>query len=131
MSEEMYERGLAIRRAVLGDEHVERSLQNTDDFTRDFQHFITDYCWGGCWGRDTLPRPTRSLVTLAILGALGRWEEFELHFRGAIRNGCTQEELKDLLYHITVYSGVPAGVAAFRVASRVLQSDEIRSDNKP
>jgi 4-carboxymuconolactone decarboxylase len=128
MSEDLYERGLAIRRAVLGDEYVDRSLQDTDDFTRDFGHFLTEYCWGGCWGREALSRPTHSLVTLAILGALGRWEEFELHFGGAIRNGCTQQELKDLLFHIAVYSGVPAGVAAFRIARRVLQSGEIHSD---
>ena len=121
MSEELYERGMGIRREVLGGEYVDRATAGADEFTRDFQRYVTEYCWGGCWGRDALPRPTRSLLVLAILATSGRWEEFELHFRGALRNGCTHEELKDALFHVTVYAGVPAGVSAFRIARRVLE----------
>jgi 4-carboxymuconolactone decarboxylase len=117
---ETFDRGLAIRKEVLGPEYVQRSLDRADDFNRDFQEFVTEYCWGACWGRDALPRTTRSLVTLAILAGLGRWEEFELHLRGAMRNGCTSDEIKDMMFHVAVYAGVPAGVSAFRSAARVV-----------
>ena len=123
MNEETYQRGLEIRTAVLGEEYVARSLQGADEFNQDFQRLVTEYCWGGCWGRDGLARPTRSLVVLSILGALGRWEEFELHIRGALRNGCTLDELKDTLFHLAVYAGVPAGVSGFRIAKRVLAEE--------
>jgi 4-carboxymuconolactone decarboxylase len=123
MSEEVYERGMQIRRAVLGDEYVDRATQTADDFNMDFQRIVSEYCWGACWGRDGLPLPTRSLVTLSILGALGRMEEFELHLRGALRNGCTRDELRDTLLHVAVYAGIPAGVSAFRVAKRVLAEE--------
>jgi 4-carboxymuconolactone decarboxylase len=124
MSEEVYERGMEIRRAVLGDEYVDRATQTADDFNMDFQRIVSEYCWGACWGRDGLPRPTRSLVTLSILGALGRMEEFELHLRGALRNGCTRDELRDTLLHIAIYAGIPAGVGAFKVAKRVLAEEQ-------
>lgn len=120
MSDDVYELGLGIRREVLGDEYVRAASENADDFTRDFQRFVSEYCWGACWGRDTLPRTTRSLLVLSILATAGRWEEFELHFRGALTNGCTEDELKDALYHVAVYAGVPAGVSAFRIGKRVL-----------
>lgn len=119
----MLKQGIAVRKAVLGAEYVERALAGADDFTRDFQAFVSEYCWGSCWTRDGLPRPTRSLLVLAILGTLGRMEEFALHIRGALRNDCTIEEIKDTLFHVTVYAGVPAGVEAFRVARRVLQEE--------
>jgi 4-carboxymuconolactone decarboxylase len=124
MSEETYETGNTIRRAVLGDEYVDRGAARPGDFHEEFQRYVTEACWGACWGRDGIERPTRSLFVLSILGALGRWEEFELHFRGALRNGCTQEELKDTLFHIAVYAGVPAGVSAFKIARRVLAEVE-------
>jgi 4-carboxymuconolactone decarboxylase len=123
MSTEVYETGLGIRREVLGDEYVDRAMRNADEFSADFQRFVTEYCWGGCWGRDALPRTTRSLLVLAILATSGRWEEFELHFRGALRNGCTHEELKDALFHVAVYAGVPSGVSAFRIARKVLAEE--------
>lgn len=123
MADDLLERGDQIRRAVLGDEYVDRATGGATEFTADFQRFIGEYCWGACWGRDGLPRRTRSLIVLAILGTLGRDEEFELHFRGALRNGCTLEELRDALFHIAVYAGVPAGVAAFRIAKRVLEEE--------
>jgi 4-carboxymuconolactone decarboxylase len=123
MSQDVYDRGLEIRRDVLGAEYVDRAMQSVDEFSADFQRFVTEYCWGACWGRDALPRPTRSLLVLAILATAGRWEEFELHFRGALRNGCTEAELQDALFHVAVYAGIPAGVSAFRIARRVLAED--------
>jgi 4-carboxymuconolactone decarboxylase len=124
VSEERYERGLAKRRRVLGDAYVERALDNADDFSRGFQRFMTEYCWGGVWGDGTaLSDRQRSLHNLCILGTLGRMEEFELHFRGALVNGCTHEELQETLLQIAVYAGVPAGVAAFRVAKQVLAEE--------
>jgi 4-carboxymuconolactone decarboxylase len=120
VSEDVFERGMNIRTEVLGADYVRAANESADDFTRDFQRFVSEYCWGACWGRDALPRTTRSLLVLSILATAGRWEEFELHFRGALRNGCTEDELKDALFHVAVYAGVPAGVAAFRVGKRVL-----------
>lgn len=117
---EMYEQGLQARKDVLGEAYVERSLAGADAFNRDFQEFVTEYCWGACWTREGLPRPTRSLLVLVILGTLGRMEEFALHTRGALRNGVTLDELRDALFHVAVYAGIPAGVEAFRVARTVL-----------
>lgn len=120
MSEELFETGLAIRREVLGTEYVDASLAAADDFTRDFQRLVTEYCWGASWGRSALSRRDRSLLNLVMLGALGRADEFKLHLRGALTNGCTREEIKDALIQLTVYAGVPAGVEAFRHARAVL-----------
>jgi 4-carboxymuconolactone decarboxylase len=119
MGGQLYETGLAIRREVLGEEYVEAALAGADDFNRDFQHLVTEYCWGAAWGRGVLSRRDRSLLNLVMLGALGRAEEFKLHLRGAIRNGCTHEEIRDALIQLTVYAGVPAGVEAFRHARSV------------
>lgn len=125
---ELYEHGLEIRRQVLGPKYVERSLGDVDDFNRDFQRFITEYCWGGCWGRDGLEPSVRSLVTVSLLAALGRSEELATHVRGALRNGCTEAQLRDALFHVTVYAGVPAGLEAFRVARRVLREERPSAD---
>lgn len=119
MSEELFETGLAIRREVLGAEYVDASLASADDFNRDFQRLVTEYCWGAAWGRGALSRRDRSLLNLAMLGALGRPDEFKLHLRGALRNGCTREEIQDTLIQLAVYAGVPAGVEAFRHARAV------------
>ena len=91
-----------------------------DEFSRPFQEAMTAWCWGFGWGDDALPPKTRSMVNLPMLAALNRMEEFELHFRGGLTNGCTEDELKDALFHVAVYAGVPAGVAAFRIGKRVL-----------
>jgi len=120
MASDRYDKGMKVRRAVLGDDYVDRALASVDDFTREFQQMVTEHAWGAIWTRPGLARKQRSLITLAILAALNRLEEFELHFRGALRNGCTREELKETLLHIAVYCGMPAGVAAFRVARKVL-----------
>jgi 4-carboxymuconolactone decarboxylase len=122
VSNERFERGLAIRREVLGAEYVDRSLNAADDFTRDLQELVTEYCWGAGWGREALTRRDRSLLNLAMLGSLNRGTEFKLHLRGALRNGCTREEIKDTLMQLTIYAGVPAGVEAFRLAREVLDA---------
>lgn len=119
MSDELFETGLAIRREVLGADYVDANLASTDDFNRDFQRLVTEYCWGAAWGRGALTRRDRSLLNLVMLGALGRAEEFKLHLRGALRNGCTRDEIQDALIQLTVYAGVPAGVEAFRHARSV------------
>jgi 4-carboxymuconolactone decarboxylase len=123
MNDELYETGLEIRREVLGREYVDASLAQADEFTADFQRLITEYCWGAAWGRSALSRRDRSLLNLGMLGALGRGAEFKLHLRGALRNGCTHEEIKDALIQLTIYAGVPAGVEAFRLAREVLAED--------
>ena len=120
MPSKQYEIGLKIRKEVLGETHVEKALAETDDFNRDFQNLVTDYCWGGIWGRGVLSKKQRSLNNLCILAALNRGHEFEMHFRGALRNGCGLDELRDTLLQIAVYCGIPAGVGAFRIARKVL-----------
>jgi 4-carboxymuconolactone decarboxylase len=119
MTESMFERGLSIRKEVLGAEHVERSLAGADDFNRPFQELITEYCWGAVWGRPGLPRKTRSLLNLAMLTALNREEEFKLHVRAALRNGVTREEISEVLLQAAIYCGVPAANSAFKQAREV------------
>jgi 4-carboxymuconolactone decarboxylase len=119
MSDELYETGMAVRREVLGDEYVNAALAGTDDFNRDFQRLVSEYCWGAAWGRGVLSRRDRSLLNLVMLGALGRADEFKLHLRGALRNGCTREEIRDALIQLAVYAGIPAGVEAFRHARAI------------
>jgi 4-carboxymuconolactone decarboxylase len=121
MSTERFEAGLAVRREVLGAEYVERALAGADSFNRDFQELATEFCWGGTWARGVLDRKTRSILNLGMLSALNRPEEFKLHFRGALTNGCTLDELREVLLQIAVYCGIPAGVEAFRLARDVLR----------
>lgn len=123
MSEDLYAKGMAIRRAVLGDDYVDRATSNVDDFNRDFQRLVTEYCWGATWGRDGLSRKQRSLNNLCLLAALNRPHEFEIHVRGAVRNGCGVDEIRETLIQVAVYAGVPAGVEAFRIARKVLQEE--------
>ena len=121
MDKELFDKGLAVRKEVLGAEYVDKALQSADDFNRDFQELVSEYCWGVCWGSDTLSRPERSILNLGMLAALGRMHEFELHFRGALKNGLSRDQLKDVLTQIAVYCGIPAGVECFRIARRVLE----------
>jgi len=120
MDEDHLAKGLEQRKATLGAEYVDRVFDQADDFNRPFQEAMTAWCWGFGWGDDALPPKTRSLMNLAMLAALNRMEEFELHFRGAIKNGCTEAELRAALHVIAIYCGVPAGVSAFRIARKVL-----------
>jgi 4-carboxymuconolactone decarboxylase len=116
--------GMKVRREVLGDEHVDRSLERATELTAEFQDLITRYAWGEIWTRPGLDRKTRSCMTLVALVALGRFDELELHLKGALRNGLTRDEIKEVLLHCTVYCGVPAGNSAFAVAQRVLGADD-------
>jgi 4-carboxymuconolactone decarboxylase len=120
MDKTVYDRGMVMRRKVLGDEYVDRSVANTDDFNRDFQALLTEYCWGAVWGDDTLQPRDRSILNLGMIACLGRMHEFEAHFRGALRNGLTPKELSAILRQIAVYCGFPAAVDAHRVAKQVL-----------
>jgi 4-carboxymuconolactone decarboxylase len=119
-SNEMFDKGLVIRRRVLGDEYVDRSLRDASDFGRPLQELVTEYCWGATWGRPGLPAKTRSLLNLAMLTALDRQRELGTHIRGALNNGCTIEEIQETLLHTAVYCGVPAAIEAFRTAESVL-----------
>jgi 4-carboxymuconolactone decarboxylase len=119
VSSERFEKGLAIRREVLGAEYVDAALARADDFSREFQELVTEYCWGAGWGGEALSRRDRSLLNLVMIGALNRNAEFKLHLRGAINNGCTKAEIKEALIQLAVYAGIPAGVEAFRNAREV------------
>jgi 4-carboxymuconolactone decarboxylase len=122
-SDELYEAGMEVRREVLGDAHVDRSLDAATEFTAPFQEFITRHVWGAVWTREGLDRRTRSVITLSVLTALGRENEIPLHVRGALRNGLTPEEIREILIHTAAYAGVPAANAAFALAQRVLAED--------
>ncbi|MDP9339358.1 MAG: 4-carboxymuconolactone decarboxylase [Acidobacteriota bacterium] len=114
-----YEAGMKVRRAVLGDAHVDASLAKRNEFNEDFQNLITRYAWGEIWSRPGLPRATRSLLTIAMLVALNREEELRMHLRAALKNGVTQEEIREALLHSAIYCGVPAANSAFRIAQEV------------
>jgi 4-carboxymuconolactone decarboxylase len=116
-----FERGLQTRRDVIGSDYVNRALADRDDFSEEFQQLVTQYCWNEIWNRPGLERRTRSMLNLAMLMALGRSQEFATHLRGAINNGVTKEEIKEVLLQATVYCGMPAGVDAFRVAKEVFR----------
>ena len=123
MSDPIHEAGMAVRREVLGDAHVDRAIEATTPFTAPFQEFITRVAWGEVWTREGLDRRTRSCITLAVLTALGRENEIALHVRAALRNGLTPAEIGEVLLHTAVYAGVPAANAAFAIAQRVLDEE--------
>jgi len=116
MNKEVFERGLEIRKSVLGAEFVEKSLKSADDFNRPLQELVTEYCWGAVWGREELPRKVRSMLNLAMISALNRPHELKMHVRGALRNGVTKEEIREVLLQVAIYCGVPAAVDGFRTA---------------
>ncbi len=120
MSDSAHERGMRVRREVLGDDHVDAAVASTTVFTADFQDLITRYAWGEIWTRPGLDRRTRSCITLTALVALGRLDELEIHVRAALRNGLSEDEIGEVLLHSAIYCGVPAANAAFAVAQRVL-----------
>ena len=119
-----FERGLEIRRAVLGAEHVDKSMRATDDFSRPLQELVTEYCWGAVWGRPGLEPKIRSMLNISMLTALNRPNELRLHVRGAITNGCTADEIMEVLLQTAIYCGVPASLDATRVAREVLKEIE-------
>jgi 4-carboxymuconolactone decarboxylase len=121
MNDRLHEQGMAVRRQVLGDEHVDRARAAITPFTADFQDYITRFAWGSVWAREGLDRRTRSCLTLALLAALGRDGELEMHLRAALRIGVSPEEIGEVLLHTAVYAGVPAANSAFAIAQRVLE----------
>jgi 4-carboxymuconolactone decarboxylase len=123
MTDDAFEAGMRVRREVLGDEHVDRALERATELTAPFQELITRFAWGSVWTRDGLDRRTRSAITLAVLTALGREQELELHVRAARRNGLSAEEIGEVLLHTAVYAGVPAANAAYAIAQRVLDEE--------
>ena len=119
MDKERYETGLRIRREVLGAEHVDKSIATADAFNRPLQELVTEYCWGEVWSRPGLSRKMRSLLNLAMLTALNRPHEVKLHLKGALTNGCSKEEIMEVLLQAAIYCGVPAAVDSFRLAREV------------
>jgi 4-carboxymuconolactone decarboxylase len=116
MNEDLFARGLAIRKAVLGDEYVEKSLAGADDFSRPMQELATEYCWGRVWSRPGLARRDRSLINLAMLALLNRPHELKLHVKGALTNGVTRDEIREVLLQVVIYGGLPAGIDSVRIA---------------
>jgi 4-carboxymuconolactone decarboxylase len=121
--DELYEQGMAVRRAVLGGEHVERAAEAATEFSAPWQEFITRHAWGAVWAREGLDRRTRSVITLTALTALGREHEIAMHVRAALRNGLAPEEIAEVLIHTSIYAGVPAANAAFAIAAQVLAEE--------
>lgn len=119
MSNEMFEKGLKVRREVLGAEYVDKAIANADDFNRPLQELVTSYCWGEIWNRPGLDRRTRSMLNLAMLTALNRPHEVKLHVRGAINNGLTKDDIREVLLQAGIYCGVPAAIDSFRIAREV------------
>ena len=127
----LHNAGLRARRKVLGDDYVDRALAGADAFNCEFQQLVTEYCWGAVWTRPTLDDRQRSLINLGMIAALNRGDEFKTHVRGALRNGCTVEEIRDTLLQVAVYCGIPAGVEAFRLARQVFDTEGITPGRAP
>ena len=121
MDDKLFEKGLKKRKETLGAEYVEKNLEQADDFTRPFQEAMTAWCWGFGWGDEAIDAKTRSMMNLAMIGALGKMHEWEIHCRGAIGNGVTQDELRAIVHVIGIYCGVPQAVDCFKVAKKVLE----------
>ena len=127
MDKKLMEEGLKVRKEVVGADYVERSMKNADPFNQRFQEIVSEYCWGVVWTDKTLSRRERSILNLGMIAALGKMHEFELHFRGALRNGLTEDDLRAVLTQIAVYCGIPVGVDCFRVAKQVLSETRGKS----
>jgi 4-carboxymuconolactone decarboxylase len=124
MNDELFNRGLEIRKSVLGQEYVEKSIAAADDFNMPLQRLVTEYCWGAVWGREELPKKTRSMLNLAMLSVLNRPHELKIHVQGALRNGLTKTEIREVLLQVAIYAGVPAAVDSFRVAREAIAEYE-------
>ena len=116
MNKDMYDKGLAIRTAVLGKDYVENAIKTADDFNRPMQELVTEYCWGAVWGREGLPLKQRSMLNLAMISILNRPHELKAHIKGALTNGVTKDEIREILMQVAIYGGVPAAVDSFRLA---------------
>ena len=121
MSSEKYKQGMELRREVLGDEYVDKAIQGATQFTKPLQDMVTENCWGEIWTRKAIPKATRSLITIAMLSALRATTELKVHVLGALRNGCSEEEIQEVLLQTTAYCGAPAGIEAFRAAKEVIE----------
>ncbi len=121
MDRELFDKGLAIRKSTLGADYVEKNLAAADDFTRPFQEAMTEWCWGFGWSDEAIDAKTRSMMNLAMIGALGKMQEWEAHCRGALNNGCSKEEIRAIIHMVGIYCGVPQALECFRVARRVLE----------
>ena len=124
MDQKIYDTGMKMRRAVAGNEYVDKAMANVNDFNRDFQRIVTQYAWGECWGDDTLKPRERSILNLGMLAALGKMEEFQTHLRGALTNGLTPDEIRAVLTQIAVYCGIPVGVDCFRIAKPIIDAHQ-------
>ncbi|MET0217426.1 MAG: 4-carboxymuconolactone decarboxylase [Burkholderiales bacterium] len=125
---QLFDTGLEIRRAVLGAEYVDNAINAADDFNRPLQELVTEYAWGAVWGRPGLPRKTRSMINLAMITALNRPHELELHIRGALTNGVTEEEMREVFLQTAIYCGVPAAIDSFRIARKVLAEHKAEAE---
>ena len=121
MDKAMYDRGLAIRTAVLGKDYVDAAIKSADDFNKPMQDLVTEYCWGAVWGREGLPRKTRSMLNLAMISILNRPHELRAHIRGALTNGVTKAEIAEVFLQVAIYAGVPAAIDSFRLAREVFK----------
>ena len=119
MDQKTYDKGLEVRKAVLGDAYVTNALKNVDYFNRPFQGLLTEYCWGAVWGREELPKKTRSMLNLAMIPILNRPHELKAHIKGALTNGVSRDEIREIFMQVAIYAGVPAGVDSFRIAREV------------
>lgn len=119
MDKKMHDKGLEVRKAVLGEAYVNTALKNVDDFNRPFQEMLNEYCWGTVWGREELPRKTRSMLNIAMIAILNRQHEFRAHLKGALTNGVTRDEIREILMQVAIYGGMPAAVDSFRIAREV------------
>ena len=127
MDQKTYDKGLEVRTAVLGKEYVENSLRTADEFNKPFQELVTEYCWGAVWGREELPRKTRSMLNIAMLSVLNRPHELRIHVQGALRNGVSKDEIREILMQVAIYAGVPCAVDSFRVARDAFAQDKPKS----
>ncbi|MET4515594.1 carboxymuconolactone decarboxylase family protein [Bradyrhizobium sp. I1.7.5] len=119
MDKKMHDKGLEVRKAVLGEAYVNNALKNVDDFNRPFQEMLNEYCWGTVWGREELPRKTRSMLNIAMIAILNRQHEFGAHLKGALTNGVSRDEIREILMLVAIYGGMPAAVDSFRIAREV------------
>ncbi|MBV8699413.1 MAG: carboxymuconolactone decarboxylase family protein [Bradyrhizobium sp.] len=119
MDQKMHDKGLEIRKAVLGEAYVTNALKTIDDFNRPFQEMLNEYCWGTVWGREELPRKTRSMLNIAMIAILNRQHEFRAHLKGALTNGVSRDEIREILMQVAIYGGMPAAVDSFRIAREV------------
>ena len=124
MDQKMHDKGLEVRKAVLGEAYVNNALKNVDDFNRPFQQLLNEYCWGSVWGRDELPRKTRSMLNIAMISILNRPHELRAHLRGALRNGVTKAEITEVFLQVGCYAGAPAAVDSFRIAREFFKEIE-------